>query len=102
MTTLDQLHPQDADPIPVITQERRLVTAIPGPRSLELFERRAAAVAGGVGTTLPVFVARADGAVLLDVDGNQLIDFGAGIAVVNVGHAAPLVVDAVREQIGSF
>ena len=77
-----------------------LRTPIPGPRSQELFARRSAAVASGVGTTLPVFVARAEGAILVDVDGNQLIDMGAGIAVVNVGHAAPLVVEAVREQVG--
>ena len=102
MTTLDQAQAQGPGSPPAITQERLLRTAIPGPRSQELFARRSAAVAAGVGTTLPVFIDRAGGAVLLDVDGNQLIDMGAGIAVVNVGHAAPLVVDAVREQIGSF
>ena len=102
MTTIDEARAQDVGSLATITQERVLRTAIPGPRSQELFARRKAVVASGVGTTLPVFVARAEGAILLDVDGNQLIDLGAGIAVVNVGHAAPLVVDAVREQIGSF
>ncbi|MGH8890375.1 MAG: aminotransferase class III-fold pyridoxal phosphate-dependent enzyme, partial [Acidothermaceae bacterium] len=87
---------------PELPQERRLVTAIPGPRSIELFARRTAAVARGVSTTLPVFVSAAGGGVVVDVDGNSLIDFGSGIAVVSVGNAAPYVVDAVREQVAAF
>jgi 4-aminobutyrate aminotransferase/(S)-3-amino-2-methylpropionate transaminase len=79
----------DSAPLPELPQQRRLVTAVPGPRSLERMERRAAAVARGVGTTLPVFVERAGGGVLVDVDGNSLIDFGSGIAVTSVGNAAP-------------
>ena len=63
------------------TQERRLVTEVPGPRSRELMARRAATVSAGVGSTLPVFVERAGGGVVVDVDGNSLIDLGAGIAV---------------------
>jgi 4-aminobutyrate aminotransferase/(S)-3-amino-2-methylpropionate transaminase len=85
-----------------LVQERRLVTEIPGPRSRELMARRAAAVAAAVGTTLPVFVERAGGGVVLDVDGNSLIDLGAGIAVVNVGNAAPRVVEAVQAQVAAF
>jgi 4-aminobutyrate aminotransferase / (S)-3-amino-2-methylpropionate transaminase / 5-aminovalerate transaminase len=85
-----------------LEQERRLVTEIPGPRSRELMARRAAAVASGVGTTLPVFVERAGGGVIRDVDGNSLIDLGAGIAVVNVGNSAPKVVRAVQEQVATF
>jgi 4-aminobutyrate aminotransferase / (S)-3-amino-2-methylpropionate transaminase / 5-aminovalerate transaminase len=85
-----------------LVQERRLVTEIPGPRSRELMERRAAAVSSGVGTTLPVFVERAGGGVIRDVDGNSLIDLGAGIAVVNVGNSAPKVVRAVQEQVAAF
>ena len=72
-----------------VAQERRLVTEVPGPRSRELLERRTATVASGVGLTLPVFVERAAGGVIVDVDGNSLIDLGSGIAVVNVGNAAP-------------
>jgi 4-aminobutyrate aminotransferase/(S)-3-amino-2-methylpropionate transaminase len=83
-------------------QERRLVTEIPGPRSRELAARRAASVSAGVGTTLPVFIQRAGGGVLLDVDGNSLIDLGAGIAVVSVGNSSPRVVAAVREQVEAF
>ena len=85
-----------------IPQQRRLVTEIPGPRSVELAERKAAAVARGVGTTLPVYVVAAGGAILLDADDNQLIDFGSGIAVTNVGHAAPRVVNQITDQADSF
>ncbi|MDF1602772.1 4-aminobutyrate--2-oxoglutarate transaminase [Nocardioides sp. YIM 152315] len=85
-----------------IAQERRLVTAIPGPRSLERLEHKLAYVADGVGTTLPVFVAEAGGGVLVDVDGNHLIDLGSGIAVTTVGNAAPSVVRHVQEQVAAF
>jgi 4-aminobutyrate aminotransferase / (S)-3-amino-2-methylpropionate transaminase / 5-aminovalerate transaminase len=89
-------------PVSSLPQERQLVTEIPGPRSRELMARRAAVVSGGVGTTLPVFVERAGGGVIVDVDGNSLIDLGAGIAVVNVGNAAPRVVEAVQAQVAAF
>ena len=87
---------------PSLPQERRLVTAVPGPRSTELMSRRAAVVARGVSTTLPVFVDRAGGGVLVDVDGNSLIDFGSGIAVTSVGNAADAVVARVQEQVARF
>jgi 4-aminobutyrate aminotransferase/(S)-3-amino-2-methylpropionate transaminase len=92
------------DPVaaPPITQERRLVTEVPGPRSRALAERKTTAVARGVGTMLPAYVVAADGAILLDVDGNQLLDFGSGIAVTTVGHAAPAVVAAVQQQAAAF
>jgi 4-aminobutyrate aminotransferase/(S)-3-amino-2-methylpropionate transaminase len=89
-------------PATALPQVRRLVTEIPGPRSRELFARRNATVSAGVGTTLPVFVERAGGGVLVDVDGNSLIDLGAGIAVVSVGNAAPRVVAAVQDQVAAF
>src|SRR5690349_4574214 len=87
---------------PALPQERRLVTDIPGPRSTELLARKKAAVADGVGTTLPVFVEAAGGGVLVDADGNSLIDLGSGIAVVSVGNAAPAVVRAVADQVAAF
>ncbi len=59
-------------------------------------------MAPGVSSVFPVYIERADGAILVDVDGNSLIDLGSGIAVVSVGHAAPAVVDAVRDQVGMF
>ena len=85
-----------------VEQSRLLVTEIPGPRSRELTDRKAAAVARGVGTTMPVYAARAGGGIVEDVDGNRLIDLGSGIAVTTIGNAAPRVVDAVREQVGNF
>jgi 4-aminobutyrate aminotransferase/(S)-3-amino-2-methylpropionate transaminase len=87
---------------PDLPQERRLVTAIPGPRSVEKFARRGRYVASGVGTTLPVFVEAAGGGVLVDADGNSLIDLASGIAVVGVGNAAPRVVERVVEQARAF
>jgi 4-aminobutyrate aminotransferase / (S)-3-amino-2-methylpropionate transaminase / 5-aminovalerate transaminase len=83
-------------------QERRLVTAIPGPGSLERLDRKKSYVADGVGTMLPVFVVAAGGGVLVDVDGNHLIDLGSGIAVTTVGNAAPAVVRNVQEQVAAF
>ena len=85
-----------------LSQQRVLVTDIPGPRSSALAARKSGAVARGVGTMLPAYVVAADGAILLDADGNQLIDFGSGIAVTSVGHASPGVVDAVAEQVRAF
>jgi 4-aminobutyrate aminotransferase/(S)-3-amino-2-methylpropionate transaminase len=81
-----------------IPQERKLVTEVPGPKSLEWFARRADAVPAGVANLHQVVTARASGAIIEDVDGNRLIDFATGIAVLNVGHAAPEVVAAVQRQ----
>ena len=85
-----------------IPQERRLVTELPGPRSRALMERRTAAVSAGVGGTMPVFVERAGGGVIVDVDGNSLIDLGSGIAVTTVGNSHPRVVERVQQQVADF
>ena len=85
-----------------IPQERRLVTEIPGPKSRALLKRRLAAVPRGVFYTTPVFAEAASGGIVRDVDGNSLIDLGAGLAVLNTGNAAPDVQDAVREQLDRF
>jgi 4-aminobutyrate aminotransferase / (S)-3-amino-2-methylpropionate transaminase / 5-aminovalerate transaminase len=87
---------------PSLPQERRIVTAIPGPKSQALQARKLAAVAAGVGTTLPVYITRAGGGVVEDVDGNSLIDFGAGIAVTSVGNSAKAVVDRAAAQLAAF
>jgi 4-aminobutyrate aminotransferase / (S)-3-amino-2-methylpropionate transaminase / 5-aminovalerate transaminase len=79
-----------------------LRTAVPGPKSLELMRRREAAVPRGVGHATPIFAARAEGAVLEDVDGNRYLDFAGGIGVLNVGHRAPRVVEAIRKQLDEF
>lgn len=85
-----------------IEQRRVLRTEIPGPKSRELHAERARQVPAGFGIVLPVFVDRAEGGVLVDVDGNQLIDLASGIAVTSVGASAPAVVKRVREQAGQF
>ena len=87
---------------PDLPQERRLVTEIPGPQSQARFARRRTHVANGVGTTLPVFIAAAGGGVLVDVDGNSLIDLGSGIAVTGVGNSAPEITSRVIEQVQAF
>ncbi|WP_340536897.1 4-aminobutyrate--2-oxoglutarate transaminase [Nocardioides sp. GXZ039] len=85
-----------------VAQERRLVTEIPGPRSVELMDRKTGAVAAGVGTTMPVFATRAAGGIVVDVDGNHLVDLGSGIAVTTVGNSARRVVEAVQRQVAEF
>ncbi|MEL4319711.1 4-aminobutyrate--2-oxoglutarate transaminase [Leifsonia sp. YIM 134122] len=87
---------------PSLPQERRLVTAIPGPKSIELMSRKTEAVAAGVGATIPIFTAAAGGGVVVDVDSNSLIDLGSGIAVTGVGNSNPRVVAAVAEQLERF
>ncbi|MGW5524820.1 4-aminobutyrate--2-oxoglutarate transaminase [Gordonia sp. NPDC003950] len=83
-----------------LPQERRLVTELPGPRSRELGARRATSVAAGVSSILPTYAVDGDGGVLVDVDGNSLIDLGSGIAVTSVGSANPAVAAAVADQAG--
>jgi 4-aminobutyrate aminotransferase/(S)-3-amino-2-methylpropionate transaminase len=85
-----------------ISQERLLRTAIPGPRSLELQARRDKVVSTGVSSSLPAYIERGSGAILVDADQNQLIDLGSGIAVVSVGHAHPKVTAAVAAQAADF
>ncbi len=85
-----------------IPQERRLLTEIPGPKSRQLLERRVEAIPRGVFYTTPIFVEAASGAIIRDVDGNSLIDLGAGLAVLNTGNADPAVVEAVHEQADRF
>ena len=85
-----------------VEQTRHLATAIPGPKSSALIDRKTAAVSRGVGTTMPVYAARAGGGIVEDVDGNRLIDLGSGIAVTTIGNAAPRVAEAVAAQAGEF
>ena len=103
-TTHAQTAAPALSPVPStgVEQRRVLRTAIPGPRSEALQARKKAAVSAGVSTGLPVYIEKAAGGVLVDVDGNQLIDFGAGIAVTSVGNSAPEVVEAVQRQVADF
>ncbi len=82
-----------------ISQERKIVTSIPGPKSVAMHERRNKVVAAGVATALGVYIERAHGAVIVDLDGNQFLDFGGGIGVTTVGHTDERVVAAAKEQL---
>jgi 4-aminobutyrate aminotransferase / (S)-3-amino-2-methylpropionate transaminase / 5-aminovalerate transaminase len=79
-----------------------LRTAIPGPRSQEILERKERVVAEPLSIFLPVVIDRGEGATLTDVDGNTFIDFTGGVGCLNVGHSNPRVVDAVQEQAAKF
>ena len=80
----------------------RIKTEIPGPKSRALMERKRRAVSRGWANAIPVFVEEARGALVTDVDGNVFIDFGGGIGAVNVGHADPRIVEAVKKQVEKF
>jgi 4-aminobutyrate aminotransferase/(S)-3-amino-2-methylpropionate transaminase len=85
-----------------VPQSRAVVTTLPGPRSLELQERREASVSRGAGTLANIYMDHASGAILVDVDGNRLIDLGCGIGVTTIGHAHPAVAAAAYEQAGKL
>ncbi|OMH29276.1 4-aminobutyrate--2-oxoglutarate transaminase [Tersicoccus phoenicis] len=85
-----------------LEQARRITGSFPGPRSQELARRRSAVVAAGVASSVPVYAADADGAIVRDVDGNQFIDLGSGIAVTSVGASDRAVVAAVRDAVEHF
>ena len=87
---------------PNIEQVRKLLTSIPGPKSQEVIKRRAEAVSASLGMAIPVVVEKAGGGVIVDIDGNSIIDMGAGIAVVNVGNSADRVVKNVKQQVEAF
>jgi 4-aminobutyrate aminotransferase/(S)-3-amino-2-methylpropionate transaminase len=89
----------DTDTLP---QVRRVVTAIPGPKSTEVLKRRTEATSGGLGMAFPTVIERAHDAILLDIDGNQIIDLGSGIGVTTVGNSAPRVVERVLKQVREF
>ena len=90
---------QAHEPLP---QSRHIATEIPGPKSAQALVRRKEAVSAGLGTAFPVIIARAEGAIMEDIDGNRIIDLGSGIGVVNVGNANPRVVSRVIEAAQAF
>ncbi len=81
-----------------VPQQRKLVTELPGPKSRELHERRRKTVSRGAGTLADIYMDHGSGAILVDVDGNQIIDLGCGIGVTTVGHAHPDVAAAASAQ----
>lgn len=80
-----------------VPQERKVVTAIPGPRSQELEAEREQELARGLVPGLPAYIVDGDGGMLVDVDGNSFIDFASGIAVTTVGASNPRVTAAIAE-----
>ena len=85
-----------------IPQQRLLVTEIPGPKSKAEIQRRSEEVSGGLGIAFPAVIASTGGAILVDLDGNQIIDMASGIGVTNIGNTAQRVVDRVIEQVQAF
>ena len=85
-----------------VAQERKVVTSIPGPKSQALHQRRLDAVSAGAGAALPVYIERAHGAIIVDADGNHMIDLGSGIGVMTIGHTNAGVVKAVQEQVANL
>ncbi|MFW0795246.1 4-aminobutyrate--2-oxoglutarate transaminase [Gordonia sp. CPCC 205515] len=85
-----------------LPQKRNLVTELPGPQSTALAKRRQAAVPAAIGSSAPVYAADCDGGIIVDVDGNSLIDLGSGIAVTTVGACNPAVAEAVAAQAHHF
>jgi 4-aminobutyrate aminotransferase/(S)-3-amino-2-methylpropionate transaminase len=85
-----------------VAQERKVVTSIPGPKSQALHQRRLDAVSAGAGAALPVYIEKAHGAIIVDADGNHLIDLGSGIGVMTIGHTNAGVVKAVQEQVAKL
>ena len=85
-----------------VPQQRLLVTEIPGPKSKAEIQRRSEEVSGGLGIAFPAVIASTGGAILVDLDGNQIIDMAAGIGVTNVGNSAQRVIDRVIEQVQAF
>jgi 4-aminobutyrate aminotransferase/(S)-3-amino-2-methylpropionate transaminase len=85
-----------------IPQQRLIVTELPGPKSVALQERRVRSVSRGAGTLANIYMDRGAGAILVDVDGNQLIDLGCGIGVTTIGHAHPDVAAAAAAQAGKL
>ncbi|MBB5643137.1 aminotransferase class III-fold pyridoxal phosphate-dependent enzyme [Cryobacterium roopkundense] len=87
---------------PQLEQTRLLRTAVPGPTSVALHAERMQQVTTGFGVALPVFIERAEGGILQDVDGNRIIDLVSGIAVTSVGASNPAVQARVAEQLSRF
>jgi len=85
-----------------VPQQRKLVTELPGPKSRAMHERRRKTVSRGAGTLADIYMDHGSGAILVDVDGNQIIDLGCGIGVTTIGHAHPDVAKAAAEQAGKL
>ncbi len=79
-----------------------LITALPGPKAQAIIARDKAVISPSYTRGYPFVIARGEGAMVEDVDGNRFLDLNAGIAVVATGHCHPHVVNAIREQAGKL
>jgi len=80
----------------------KIKTSIPGPKSIMLTERRANSVAQGHGTVCNVYIEKAEGSLLKDIDGNTFIDFAGGIGTMNVGHSHPRILNRTKNQLDKY
>ena len=85
-----------------LTRAIHLETAVPGPRSRAILERKADVIADPLAISLPLVIAEGRGATITDVDGNTFIDFTGGVGCLNVGHSHPRVVEAAQAQLERF
>jgi len=99
---VEQVLKHDHDHGGMLVSHIRLITEVPGPKSREVTARHDMLVSRALSLGFPAAIARAEGALLTDVDGNTFIDLAGGVGTLNVGHSDPHVLQAVREQLGRF
>ena len=75
---------------------------VPGPKSKEVLERRKNATPAAIGTVYPVTIAKGEGAMIEDLDGNRFLDWIGGVGVLNAGYSQPEMVEAVKAQAEKF
>lgn len=81
----------------------KIITAsVPGPKSQALIKRRREAAASAVSCVYPVAIARGEGAMIEDLDGNYFLDWIGGVGVLNAGYSQPEIIAAVKEQADRF
>ena len=81
------------DELPKIITE-----TLPGPKASLVIERRKKYIPNAIGCIYPVVIDRAEGAMVLDVDGNKFLDFIGGVGVLNIGYSHPEIIDVVKNQ----
>ena len=79
-----------------------ITETVPGPKAKALIDRRKAATPTAIGCVYPVAIARGEGAMIEDVDGNKFLDWIGGVGVLNIGYSQPEVVEAVKEQADKY
>ena len=75
-----------------------ITEVLPGPKAAEIMERRKAAIPDAIGCAYPVVIAKGEGAMIEDVDGNKFLDWIGGVGVLNIGYSHPEIVEAVKAQ----